>query len=147
MSGCVWLGIDNELGRARLWMSVLICSIRALSVTRSGTLECLSPSRGGGTRHSAETCSMQNECGFRRELELLTIDGLFATKSVRRNDSLTGTNQPDSTLQFSLVHLYHSFSQTWLALTDSLFTVLSKRSGEEVLAWATTSRFWTWSAP
>ena len=45
--------------------------------------------------------------------------------------SLTRTNRPDSTFQFSLVRLYRWFSQTRLLLADSMFTVLSQQSGEE----------------
>jgi hypothetical protein len=62
-----------------------------------------------------------------RQIYLLieTSDGSFATESDPRNDSLTRTNRPDSTFQFTLVRLYHSFSQTRLPLADSLFSVLS----------------------
>ena len=48
-----------------------------------------------------------------------TSDGWFATESVGRNDSLTRTNRPDSTFQFSLVRLYCLFSHTRLPLTVS----------------------------
>ena len=40
------------------------------------------PGVGGGTQCSAETCSLQNECGFRREIELADINYLLVVQLV-----------------------------------------------------------------